>query len=108
MPRRDGTARDTHIYSILADEWRDVKRHLELRLCGTRQTVEKEAPMQVEVFRGRDRIFAVVEVGGAGKLPERYGPWTQFKTLELTRGQKQPDNMSRNASTNILKSTAST
>jgi hypothetical protein len=46
--------------------------------------------MQVEVFRGRDRIFAVVEVGGAGKLPERYGPWTQFKTLELTRGQKQP------------------
>jgi RimJ/RimL family protein N-acetyltransferase len=32
MPRRDGTARDTHIYSILADEWRDVKRHLESRL----------------------------------------------------------------------------
>jgi RimJ/RimL family protein N-acetyltransferase len=33
MPRRDGTARDTHIYSILAPEWRDVKRHLELRLA---------------------------------------------------------------------------
>jgi RimJ/RimL family protein N-acetyltransferase len=32
MPRRDGTARDTHIYSILAHEWPDVKRHLELRL----------------------------------------------------------------------------
>jgi RimJ/RimL family protein N-acetyltransferase len=30
--RRDGTARDTHIYSILAAEWPDVKRHLELRL----------------------------------------------------------------------------
>lgn len=32
MPRRDGTARDTHMYSILAQEWLDVKRHLELRL----------------------------------------------------------------------------
>ena len=30
--RRDGTARDTVIYSILAAEWRDVRRHLELRL----------------------------------------------------------------------------
>ena len=32
MARRDGTARDTHMYSILAAEWPDVKRHLELRL----------------------------------------------------------------------------
>ena len=32
MPRRDGTARDTHMYSILAHEWPDVRRHLELRL----------------------------------------------------------------------------
>jgi RimJ/RimL family protein N-acetyltransferase len=32
FPRRDGTARDTVIYSILATEWRDVRRHLELRL----------------------------------------------------------------------------
>lgn len=32
MPRRDGSARDTHIYSILRQEWPDVKRHLELRL----------------------------------------------------------------------------
>jgi len=31
-PRRDGSARDTVIYSILAKEWPDVKRHLELRL----------------------------------------------------------------------------
>ena len=30
--RRDGTARDTHLYSILATEWRDVKRHLIARL----------------------------------------------------------------------------
>ena len=31
--RPDGTARDTVIYSILAHEWPDVKRHLELRLA---------------------------------------------------------------------------
>jgi RimJ/RimL family protein N-acetyltransferase len=30
--RRDGTARDTVLYSILAEEWRDVRRHLEARL----------------------------------------------------------------------------
>lgn len=32
-PRRDGTVRDTVIYSILGSEWPDVKRHLELRLA---------------------------------------------------------------------------
>ena len=32
-PRRDGTVRDTVIYSILASEWPDVKRHLQLRLA---------------------------------------------------------------------------
>jgi len=31
--RRDGTVRDSVMYSILATEWRDVKRHLELRLA---------------------------------------------------------------------------
>ena len=31
--RRDGTARDTVMYSILAAEWPDVRRHLELRLA---------------------------------------------------------------------------
>ena len=32
-PRRDGTVRDTVMYSILACEWPDVKRHLLLRLA---------------------------------------------------------------------------
>jgi RimJ/RimL family protein N-acetyltransferase len=32
QPRRDGTVRDSVLYSILAAEWPDVKRHLELRL----------------------------------------------------------------------------
>lgn len=31
--RRDGTVRDTVMYSILATEWPDVKRHLALRLA---------------------------------------------------------------------------
>jgi RimJ/RimL family protein N-acetyltransferase len=31
--RRDGTVRDTVIYSILATEWPDVQRHLDLRLA---------------------------------------------------------------------------
>ena len=30
--RRDGSARDTYIYSILVSEWPDVKRHLTTRL----------------------------------------------------------------------------
>ena len=30
--RRDGSVRDSAMYSILASEWRDVRRHLELRL----------------------------------------------------------------------------
>ena len=31
-PRRDGSIRDTVMYSILASEWPDVKRHLQFRL----------------------------------------------------------------------------
>ena len=31
--RRDGSARDSVMFSVLAYEWRDVKRHLELRLA---------------------------------------------------------------------------
>ncbi len=31
-PRRDGTIRDTVMYSVLAAEWPDVKRHLQFRL----------------------------------------------------------------------------
>ena len=39
--RRDGTARDSVMYSILVEEWRDVRRHLESRLArrlGPRQS----------------------------------------------------------------------
>jgi RimJ/RimL family protein N-acetyltransferase len=34
QPRRDGTVRDSHLYSVLVHEWPDVKRHLERRLSG--------------------------------------------------------------------------
>jgi RimJ/RimL family protein N-acetyltransferase len=30
--RRDGTVRDSYMYSVLATEWPDVRRHLRLRL----------------------------------------------------------------------------
>ena len=46
--------------------------------------------MQVEVFRGPGRIFAVSASRSLERLPQRYAPWTHFKTLELVRGQAQP------------------
>ena len=36
QPRRDGTIRDTVMYSILGSEWPDVRRHLEARLAKPR------------------------------------------------------------------------
>jgi RimJ/RimL family protein N-acetyltransferase len=39
--RRDGSVRDSVLYSILHSEWRDVKRHLELRLA--RHALERQA-----------------------------------------------------------------
>lgn len=36
-PRRDGSVRDSVLYSILATEWPDVRRHLQLRLARHRQ-----------------------------------------------------------------------
>jgi N-acetyltransferase len=35
--RRDGTVRDSVLYSILGTEWPDVRRHLEMRLSRHRQ-----------------------------------------------------------------------
>ena len=37
LARRDGSVRDSVIYSILATEWPDVRRHLESRLARHRQ-----------------------------------------------------------------------
>jgi RimJ/RimL family protein N-acetyltransferase len=38
LARRDGSARDSVMYSILVHEWPDVKRHLELRLARSGKT----------------------------------------------------------------------
>jgi RimJ/RimL family protein N-acetyltransferase len=38
-PRRDGTARDSVMYSILVAEWPDVRRHLDMRLARHRGEV---------------------------------------------------------------------
>jgi hypothetical protein len=46
--------------------------------------------MQVDVFRGLGRVFAFIENNSARGLPQRYGPWTPFKTIELVRGGTQP------------------
>lgn len=45
--RRDGTVRDTHVYSILDTEWPDVRRHLEFRLKrhGGKATAVRSAPL---------------------------------------------------------------
>jgi N-acetyltransferase len=37
--RRDGSVRDSVMYSVLRAEWRDVKRNLELRLARHRETL---------------------------------------------------------------------
>jgi len=41
--RRDGSVRDTVIYSVMAHEWPDVKRHLELKLSRTSSSPHGEA-----------------------------------------------------------------
>lgn len=46
--------------------------------------------MKVALFRGAGRVFAVIAADSATALPQHYGPWTEFKTLELLRGQTQP------------------
>ena len=46
--------------------------------------------MQVQIYRGRGRVFAVVDVERKVALPQRYAPWAAFKVLDLMPGQSQP------------------
>jgi len=41
--RRDGSVRDTVIYSVLAQEWPDVRRHLELKLSRAARSAVADA-----------------------------------------------------------------
>lgn len=45
--------------------------------------------MQVHVFRGVGRVFAVTESSNMDNLPARYAPWTPVKSIEVVRGQPQ-------------------
>ena len=46
--------------------------------------------MQVHVFRADGRVFGFTEDSAGANLPQTYGSWTAFKTLEMIRGQPQP------------------
>jgi len=46
--------------------------------------------MQVHVFKGPGRIFAVTADAAGANLPSQYAPWTAVKTLELQRGTPTP------------------
>ena len=38
---------------------------------------------QVHAFKGRDRVFGFTRDNQGTHLPQQYGPWTTFKTIEL-------------------------
>ena len=50
-PRRDGTVRDTMMYSILVAEWPDVKRHLALRLARGGRGPRSKAEYMAKPYR---------------------------------------------------------
>lgn len=46
--------------------------------------------MQVHIFRGPGRIFGFTASVGGENLPQKYAPWTAFKSIELHRGERTP------------------
>ena len=47
--------------------------------------------MLVHIFRGAGRVFGVTKDANGTNLPSQYGPWTPFKTLNLSRdGEPTP------------------
>ena len=46
--------------------------------------------MQVHLFKGPGRIFAVTTREDGGNLPQRYAPWAAFKTIDIERGRATP------------------
>jgi len=46
--------------------------------------------MQVHLFKGPGRVFAVSANPSGADLPPKYAPWAVFKTLELRRGEPTP------------------
>ncbi|MBX3619005.1 MAG: hypothetical protein KF891_03280 [Rhizobacter sp.] len=46
--------------------------------------------MQVHIFRGPCRVFDFTADATGGNLPQKYAPWTSFKSVELHKGQNTP------------------
>jgi hypothetical protein len=46
--------------------------------------------MQVHIFRGPGRIFGVTAQPSGENLPQKYAPWTAFKTIELRKDERTP------------------
>ncbi len=46
--------------------------------------------MQVHIFRGPGRIFGFTAQLSGENLPQKYAPWTAFRTIELQRGERTP------------------
>ena len=46
--------------------------------------------MQVHIFRGPGRIFGFTADATGGNLPQKYAPWTAFKSIELLKGEETP------------------
>jgi len=42
--------------------------------------------MQVHAFKGTARVFGFTEDATGSNLPPQYGPWSPFKTLDMSRG----------------------
>ena len=45
--------------------------------------------MRVHVFRGAGRVFGFTLESTGANLPRRYGAWSAFKVLDMTRGEAQ-------------------
>jgi hypothetical protein len=43
--------------------------------------------MQVHIFRGEGRVFGCTEDSAGTNLPQQYGPWSAFKTVDTIRGE---------------------
>jgi len=46
--------------------------------------------MQVHIFRGEGRVFALTPDREGRNLPAKHGPWSAFKSVELVRAKIQP------------------
>jgi len=46
--------------------------------------------MQVHIFRGPGRVFAVTADPSGANLPAKYAPWSGFKVVDLQKGVPLP------------------